>query len=201
MTTNSTSEDNEASNGWEAAAADVLSYQRNRIGEKTVAEWSTVLQPGSLLLDVGCGFGGSYTQHLLNNEMELFAIDSSPTLLGEYRKRYPQVTSRCEAIEDSSLFARQFHAVLAIGLIFLLDPEQQNRVLQKLASVLMPDGRLLFTAPWQVCDWRDLSTGRKSQSLGRNSYVQTLENCGLHLITEYTDEGENHYFEFKKSAS
>lgn len=41
-------------------------------------------------------------------------------------------------------------------------------------------------------------TDRQSVSLGRTVYVNTLEEQGLRLVGEYTDEGENHYYDFQR---
>jgi hypothetical protein len=83
--------------------------------------------------------------------------------------------------------------------MFLLSAEDQKRVLHKAANALNPKGRLLFTAPWQACEWDDMLTGRRSRSLGRQVYVQELAEQGLSLAAEYVDEGENHYFDFIRS--
>lgn len=68
--------------------------------------------------------------------------------------------------------------------------------MNKAAAALNPNGRLLFTAPWQVCEWDDILTGRPSQSLGRDVYVQELAALGLSLAEEHSDEGGSHYFDF-----
>ncbi|MFZ9585558.1 MAG: SAM-dependent methyltransferase, partial [Pseudohongiellaceae bacterium] len=90
--------------------------------------------------------------------------------------------------------------VLSIGLIFLLSEKAQISVLHKIAVSLKAGGRFLFSSPYQVCEWDDLSTGRKSRSLGRERYVSILEVHGMSLVNEYTDEGESHYFEFQKNG-
>jgi len=62
------------------------------------------------------------------------------------------------------------------------------------ARSLKPCGKFLFTAPHQVCTWRDLSTGRESISLGKIAYLNALHENDLSLIAEFSDIGENHYF-------
>ncbi len=85
-----------------------------------------------------------------------------------------------------------------MGLVFLLNPDEQVRLLKKVAQALKIGGRLLFTAPYQTASWRDMLTDRQSVSLGRTVYVNTLEEQGLRLVGEYTDEGENHYYDFQR---
>ncbi len=192
--------ENDLSNGWEAIAKVFISYQTSNIGAAIVKDWAKSFGQGAEVLDVGCGFGGSYTNDLNNRGLKVYGVDASITLINEYQKKFPNALSKCEAAEESSFFGRKFDGVLAIGLIFLLSEKAQISVLHKTAAALKEGGRLLFSCPYQVCDWDDLSTGRKSRSLGREKYVSILEVHGLSLVNEYTDEGESHYYEFQKHS-
>lgn len=189
------------SNGWESIAKEFISIASRDIGVATVMNWSSFLEPGQAVLDVGCGFGGSYTQGLTEKGIEVYGIDASETLILEHQNRFPKVLVRCEPAEESSLFDRKFDGVLAVGFIFLLSDEKQRIVLEHIAISLKEGGRLLFSAPDQVCDWHDRLTGHKSVSLGRDMYIEALQQHGLMLIGEYTDEGENHYYDFKKAST
>jgi 2-polyprenyl-3-methyl-5-hydroxy-6-metoxy-1,4-benzoquinol methylase len=186
------------SNGWEAIAKGFIGYPISTIGAAMVKEWAESFESGQEVLDVGCGFGGAYTNDLINAGLKIYGIDASITLIHEYQKRFPGAISRCEAAEVSSFFEKTFDGVLSVGLIFLLYEMAQISVLHKIADAIKEGGRLLFSSPNQVCDWDDLSTGRKSRSLGREKYVRILEAHGLSLINEHTDEGESHYYEFQK---
>jgi cyclopropane fatty-acyl-phospholipid synthase-like methyltransferase len=189
----------DASNGWEAIARVFMGVTVQGIGAKTIADWARTFGPGQAILDVGCGFGRDYTRYLVDSGAGVYALDASPTLLQEYHARFPHITVACEAAEDSPFFGRQFNGVLSVGLVFLLTREQQVIVLQKMAAALAAGGRLLFTAPADACEWDDLLTGRKSRSLGKTVYVEMLRE--LELLGEYTDEGENHYYDFRKRCS
>lgn len=193
--------DKDPSNGWEAVAREFISIASRDIGAATIMSWCRFLAPGQAVLDVGCGFGGSYTKGLLEQGIEVYGIDAAETLILEHQKRSPQALVRCEPAEVSSLFNREFDGVLSVGLIFLLPREQQRMVLEKMAASVKAGGRLLFSSPCQMCDWHDLLTGQKSVSLGREMYIKILQRHGLKLFAEYTDEGENHYFDFKKAPS
>ncbi|MEX2506734.1 MAG: class I SAM-dependent methyltransferase [Pseudohongiellaceae bacterium] len=199
MPTSSNSDD--LSNGWEAIASKFISIGSWDIGAATVEGWSKFLQPGQTVLDVGCGFGGPYTQGLVDKGFNVYGIDASETLIQEYQRRFPGVTVKCEAAEDSVFYDRKYDGILSVGLIFLLSHEDQTRVLQKMAIALKEGGKLLFSSPHQICEWDDLSTGRKSTSLGRGMYIDILRQHGLSLNDEYTDEGENHYYDFQKNAA
>jgi len=104
----------------------------------------------------------------------------------------------CESVMDSFFFIRRFDGVVAWGLMFLLLPEEQQRLIQRMAGILAPGGRLLFTAAAEPAEWEDAMTGLKSQALGAEEYRRLLDAAGLSVLREYEDVGENHYYDAVK---
>lgn len=80
----------------------------------------------------------------------------------------------------------------------MLKPDDQRKLIQKTANALKPSTGFFFTAPYQICQWEDLLTGRRSQFLGREGYIHIAKDARLRLIDMHEDAGENHYFEMKK---
>lgn len=133
---------------------------------------------------------------LIDEGCAVYGVDASPSLVAEFRCRFPNAQVECSAIEDSRFFGRRFDGVIAWGLMFLLAPEVQASLIQKVALKLKPGGKFLFTAPHQICEWPDSLTGRKSLSLGSVAYRKIVESEGLTLVDEDEDEGQNHYYLF-----
>lgn len=106
----------------------------------------------------------------------------------------------CEAVQDSRFFDRTFDGVLAWGLIFLLSSEDQRRLIQRFADILVPGGRLLFTSVAVPLVWSDAMTELESRSLGAEEYRGLLSEAGLSIADEYEDEGQNHYFDVIRHA-
>ena len=184
------------SNGWEAVANDFIgSRAQSSVGAATVRAWAQSLPSGASVLDLGCGFGVPISEVLIASGFVVYGVDASPTSCAEFRRRFPEARVACEAVEDSAFFNRTFDAVIAWGLLFLLPPATQRELIQRVARVLVPGGRFLFTAPTQTATWNDLSTGRLSESLGFAAYSAELTKAGLTLVSEYVDEGENHYYD------
>ena len=75
------------------------------------------------------------------------------------------------------------------------EDDAQRDLLGRIAKVLDPGGRVLFTAPEQACKWTDLLTGQRSRSLGAGEYGAVLESAGLILAATARDEGGNHYYD------
>jgi SAM-dependent methyltransferase len=132
---------------------------------------------------------------LVAEGLRVFGVDASPSLVQAFQRNLPGTPVVCEAIQDSRLFDRTFDGVLAWGLMFLLSVDDQRRLIERIADVLVPGGRLLFTSPSQSVAWTDVMTGLESRSLGAAEYRRQLAAVGLSVDREFEDEGGNHYFE------
>lgn len=182
------------SNGYEEIAHHFIAARNSRIGPRLVREWSAGLKHGASILDLGCGHGIPTSQVLIEQGFDHFGIDASPTLLAEFRKRFPASHTQCSAVENSDFFARQFDAVIAWGLMFLLPLKTQRLLISKVARALKPGGRFLFTSTRDAVTWNDSLTHRESHSPGAEWYRQALSEEGLVIEREEFDEGENYNF-------
>lgn len=171
-----------------------MSIRSKSIGVATVRNWADSLPLSGSVLDLGCGHGMPISRALIDEGLAVYGIDASPSLIAAFRSSFPNAPAECSAIEDSQFFGREFDGVIAWGLLFLLAPDVQKTLLHKVALALRPGGRFLFTAPHQVCEWLDNLTGRKSVSLGSDTYRKIVELEGLALVGEAEDEGGNHYY-------
>jgi len=183
------------SNGYERVAAGFLNGRSAGIGAKTVRDWARTLPRGAAVLDLGCGPGVPLSAILVAEGLSVYGVDAAPSFVEAFRRNLPNTPVLCETVEDSTFFHRTFDGVLAWGLMFLLSPEVQRRVLERIADALVPDGRLLFTACAEPAVWRDMMTGLESRSLGADEYRRLLAGAGLSVTAEYEDEGQNHYFD------
>lgn len=191
------------SNGYEAISADFLGRRGNPvrsagIGVKEVRQWAKTLQPGSSVIDIGCGPGFPITVLLVDEGLRVFAVDAAPSFVAAFRRNLPGVPVLCEGVQHSTFFDRTFDAALSWGLMFLLSVEDQERLVRRFGEILVPGGRLLFTAPAVPCAWNDAMTGLESRSLGADVYREWLESAGVSVAREYEDEGDNHYYDAVK---
>jgi SAM-dependent methyltransferase len=195
------------SNGYEGIASQFLAGRgrapSTAVGTSAVRNWARTLPRGAAVIDLGCGSGLPITEVLVTEGLDVYGVDASSSLVEAFRHNLPELPVACESVEDSSFFGRTFDAVLAWGLIFLLSPEAQRRLIQRIGHILMPGGRLLFTscAEFEPLAWNDAMTGLESRSLGAAEYRRLLSAAGLRVTSEYEDEGENHYFDALRIAS
>ncbi|WP_342084777.1 class I SAM-dependent methyltransferase [Dyadobacter sp. OTU695] len=185
------------SNGYETHATTFIRCRSKGIdgvGAPSVRHWARALPPNATVLDVGCGTGLPISKTLIDEGLTVYGIDASPSMVQGFKENFPNIPVACEAAEDSSYFNRQFDAIIAWGLLFLLPEETQEIVIQKMANALYVGGKLLFTAPSQKMRWKDAITEVESVSLGAEKYNELIATSGLSLVEEFEDEGENHYY-------
>ena len=184
------------SNGYEAIAEDYIGYRTRLsvVGVTIVRKWARTLPPRATVLDIGCGPGAPLSQILIDEGCQLYGLDASATMIAAFRERFPDAPTECQSALTSRFFDRTFDGVLAWGLMFLLTPSEQAALIHRVAKVLAPGGQFLFTAPWQVHEWNDVMTRRRSYSLGGPEYRRLIEEAGLKVIRDDIDEGDNYYY-------
>ena len=192
------------SNGYEAIAAEFLARRggasSTAIGVREVREWARTLSTGATVIDLGCGPGFPITEVLVAERLRVFALDATPSfVLQAFRRNLPDTPIVCEGVQGSTFFGRTFDGVLAWGLMFLLSTEDQGRLIQSMADILVPGGRLLFTSTAEPLVWNDAMTGLESRSLGVDEYRRQLLDVGLSVSSEHEDVGQNHYFDAFKT--
>ena len=194
------------SNGYESVSKEFLTRRgdsRTRstaIGVKEVRKWAKTLPRGSSVIDLGCGPGFPITAVLVEEGLQLFGVDAAPSFVAAFQRNLPGTPVVCESVLESRMFDRTFDAVLSIGLMFLLKAEEQHRLIQRFPQILVPGGRLLFTATAKPAVWNDVMTGLESISLGAEEYRKLLGAAGISVTEEYEDAGQNHYFDgFKQN--
>ena len=189
------------SNGYEAVSEEWLARRGSSaarptaMGVKEVRKWARTLPRGSSVIDLGCGPGFPITAVLVDEGLQVFGIDAAPSFVEAFQRNLPGTPIHCESVLESSFFDRTFDAVLAWGLVFLLKADEQHRLIQRFAEILVPGGRLLFTSTAKPTVWTDAMTELESISLGAEEYKKLLGAAGFSIKEEYEDIGENHYFD------
>lgn len=187
----------EESRGWDDVAERFIEA-RSTVGIEIIAGWAQHLPKGCDILDIGCGHGDPVSLLLQSLGFRIYGIEASPKLTAAFRKRLPEAKIICEAAERSGFYSRAFDGVIAVGLMFLLEPDVQRELIQRVGQATKLGGSFMFTAPWQICEWEDLLTGRISRSLGREAYENSARAEGFECRATHVDIGENHYFDFIK---
>jgi SAM-dependent methyltransferase len=185
---------------YEARAQEFLrARDASMIGSQVVAQWASTLAKGASVIELGCGGGYPITRALHAAGLRLWAIDSSPTLVAEFERRFPSVPVKCAKAQDSDFFGRTYDAAIAAGLMFLLPEQEQLALIGRVANILAPGGRFLFTAPIEAGSWTDINTGIPCLSLGRARYEACLQRAGFRVAATLIDQGENNYYDAERT--
>jgi cyclopropane fatty-acyl-phospholipid synthase-like methyltransferase len=189
-------ESTDAAAAYEAnARAFIRGRDRSPIGARVVEQWARRLSKGATVIELACGGGYPVTTVLDAAGLQIWAIDASPTLVGEFKTRFPKVPVRCERVQESNFFGRKFEAAIAIGLLFLLPEADQAALIAGVSRILVPGGRFLVMAPLPPGTWADMNTGLECISLGQERYVELLTQSGFRVVGTHLDEGANNYYE------
>lgn len=189
----------DSATAYEVHAQEFLCHRdASMIGSVVVEEWARTLPAGSEVIELGCGAGYPITRALQSTELKLWAIDSSASLLKEFKQRFPSIPVQCEKVQSSDFFNRTYHAAIAVGLLFLLPEKDQLALIERVAKILVAGGRFLFTAPIEIGTWNDLTTGILCHSLGRARYEACLNTTGFRVVRTFVDKGENNYYEAER---
>lgn len=183
----------EQASGYERLAHVFMRARDRTVGPDVVRAWAGRLRRGARVLDVGCGHG-VITEVLVEGGFEVDVVDASPTLLAACRARLPAVRTECADVDTCASLDRIYNGIVSWGMLFLLAPDIQLRVLARMARAVAPGGRLLFTAPHQLLSWQDALTDLPSWSLGHDVYRETLQREGVTLEGTDEDAGGNFYY-------
>lgn len=186
------------SNGYDDEAESFIAARSPTIGVSVIRFWARSFPAGTTVLEIGCGDGIPITKTLIEEKLDVYAVDASAKMVSAFRRNFPDTPVFCRAAERLDGFDRRFDAAAAWGLMFLLTPEKQKKFIHNIGAVLNSGGRFLFTSPKEAVVWTDVRTNRKSVSLGALAYQSLLASAGLSLTAEYDDEGQNHYYEAEK---
>lgn len=138
---------------------------------------------GGAALDVGCGAGGRMVRELQAQGFQVTGLDVSQQMIQLAVRNHPDGLFLHQDICTWQTEAR-FELIIAWDSIFHLPLQQQRPVIQKLCTLLAPDGILLYSFGNAVGEhtdtWHDDSF--YYSSIGINANLTTLLEQGLTLL-------------------
>ena len=154
------------------------------------------LVPGKCGLDAGCGAGARDVYNLWSDGYDIFGIDSVEENIDTAIRLHPQIKDRLsisDLRQELSFLAYYFDFVLCNAVIQHIKPEIVKKVtLPELCRVLKRDGvlQLMFkkgSGVLTVFD-KDYGTERSFQLYNEHELLRLLENLGMELIENESDD-------------
>lgn len=110
-----------------------------------LARFLAHVPPGGAVLDLGCGMGEPIARHLIDQGCAVTGVDTSPTLIGLCRERFPLQDWRVADMRGVDL-GRRFAGVVAWDSFFHLSRDDQRAMFATFAAHAAPGAPLLFTS-------------------------------------------------------
>jgi len=121
---------------------------RSRVGWNERAwldRFCGLLPAGGSVLDIGCGCGDPVARHLIDRGYAVDGVDSSATLIGRCRERFPLSTWRVADMRTLAL-GRVYDGLLAWDSLFHLNHDDQRAMFGVFARHAARGAVLMFTS-------------------------------------------------------
>lgn len=167
----------------------------DRLRDKTLVEkrwldqFAALLPPGATVLDIGCGSGDPIAADLIGRGLALTGVDSSETLVGLCRSRFPAEEWHVADMRQLSL-GRRFAGLIAWNSLFHLTMEEQRRMFQRFSEHAAADAALMFTSG----PGEGLALGTFEgeplfhASLSPDAYRRLLADHGFHVVRHCVED-------------
>ncbi len=184
--------------GYNIAAKNYSSEFRDQFkNEKHLERLVDVLEPGSNILDVGCGAGKPIDNYLASKGMKVTGIDISEAQIELAKSYAPEANYEVQDMSELQDGEYQVDAVVSFYAIFHTPREKHIDLLKKFRSFLKPNGYLLITMG--ASDWE----GKEDNFCGSEMYwshygaeknQELIEEAGFEIIFSEVDDagGEKH---------
>lgn len=156
-----------------------------------------LLNPGSQILDVGCGSGVPIDRFFIENGHAVLGIDISEKQIELAQKNVPEARYK---VADMSRFVEAEYtvdAIVSFYAIFHTNREEHLEILKKLYSFLKPGGYLLITMG--VDDWDGKETNFFGGEMQWSQYNaeknnELVQEAGFRILLSEVDTsgGEKH---------
>lgn len=122
---------------------------RSRPGRFIEKEWLdrfvALLPPGGTVLDLGCGFGKPIAGYLIAQGLDVYGVDSSPTMTSLCQAAFPDHEWIVGDMRTLAL-SRRFDGIIAWDSFFHLTFDDQRRMFPIFRAHAAPSAPLMFTS-------------------------------------------------------
>lgn len=174
-----------------AVAWDTAREARQFIEEQWMIRFESLLTPSGAILDIGCGSGRPIAQHFMERGFDVVGVDSSPTLIGICRERFP---SQDWLVADMRTLAlnRRFRGIVAWDSLFHLSHEHQRAMFAVFSDHAAPGAALIFTSGAGHGEATGSFAGERlyHASLSLEEYQDLLGAYGFRVIRHEVEDPE-----------
>lgn len=183
--------------GYNKAAADYLQHRDQFKNTKYLNQLASILQPGSKILDIGCGAGKPIDEYLVKKGFAVTGIDISERQIELAKKHVPQASF--EVKNMSQLRSGEYHvdAVVSFYAIFHVPRETHATLFETIGSFLSKGGLLLVTmgsSEWEGSEENFHGVKMYWSHYGSEKNKKIVQHAGFEILFDVLDTsgGEKH---------
>lgn len=162
---------------------------KNLFEKPWIDRFASLVPAQGTILDLGCGSGEPIAADLIRCGFRLTGVDSSESLIGLCRQRFPQEQW---IVRDMRKLppGRTFDGIVAWHSFFHLNPADQRAMFPVFAYLTAPDAPLMFTAG----HFSGVAMGEFGgeplyhASLDRDEYLALLTENGFRVVSQVTQD-------------
>jgi len=176
-------------------------YRPDNADPKEYRVWTgellTALQPGSSVLDLGCGCGVPVARRLVQEGHRVTGIDISERQIERARTLVPGAMFQVADMTRRILEPASFDAVIAFYSLIHVPLAAQPTVIEQVSNCLVDGGLLLATVGWEAwtgsdVDWLDSGVEMWWSQADQATYRIWLEEAGLEVVQcSFAPDGES----------
>ncbi len=155
--------------------------------KRFLGAFQPMLEPGSRVLDLGCGCGIPVAREL-SKDFAVTGVDISAVQIERARELVANANFIRADMTELEFPPESFSAIISFYAIIHVPLEQQLELFERIARWLVPGGHLLVTLGHQA--WTGTEDDWKGAKMywshaDREMYRLWLERCGLRVLTEH----------------
>jgi len=178
---------------YQADKPDPESYQHS-----WTMELSALLEPGSSVLELGCGCGVPVAQLLSSQQFHVTGVDISPVQIERAKTLVPDAAFMCADMCRVEFDAESFDALVCLYAIIHVPVSEHPRLIANMFKWLKPRGYLLLTVGYEAYtgtekNWLGVEGGDMYWShADRTTYLDWLETAGFQVVWDrFIPEGDS----------
>ncbi|HEX5482999.1 MAG TPA: class I SAM-dependent methyltransferase [Terriglobia bacterium] len=163
--------------------------ERYLIEKSWLDRFLTLVRPDGCIVDIGCGCAEPISQYLIERGHDVTGVDSSPTLIGMCKSRFPDQDWIVADMRTLSV-DRRFDGILAWDSFFHLCPEDQRRMFPIFRQHAELNAALMFTSGPERGEAIGTYQGEPLYhgSLDESEYRLLLNQNGFEIVSHVVED-------------
>lgn len=183
--------------GYNKIAKDYISNRDQFKNDKYLEKFTKLLQPNSLILDIGCGAGIPVDKYLIGKGHKVIGIDISEKMIELAKENVPGAEYAVRDMSELKVNDFKVDAVVSFYAIFHTPRTKHQDLFKKINSFLPEGGLILVTmgsSDWQGNEKDFHGTEMFWSHYGSEKNRELITTAGFKIIFDEVDltEGERH---------